>query len=119
MDGGGVDPFDVQLLDGGQDFGFGAIEDALQLAFANGLEHQAMLIAQLLLFLRIAETGLHGRAGVGDGALADAASANEDLGLEQLFALAGFALHVVDGVAVLDVGIEAKNHKEFCDRVIG
>jgi hypothetical protein len=26
---------------------------------------------------------------------------------------------VVDGVAVFNVSVEAKNHKEFCDCVIG
>jgi hypothetical protein len=33
--------------------------------------------------------------------------------LQQEFAFAGFALHVVDGVAVLNVGIEAEDHEEF------
>jgi len=69
-----------------------------------------MLVAELLLFLGIAETGLGGGGGIGDRLLADAAAADEDLGLEQFFALAGLTLHVVNGVAVLDVGIEAKNH---------
>ena len=110
---GGVFPLHVELLDAGQGFGFGAVEDAFELAFANGFEHEAMLIAQLLLFLRIAEAGLQGGSGVGDGAFADASAAHEDLGLEQFFALARFALHVVDGVAVFYVSVKAKNHKEF------
>jgi hypothetical protein len=31
--------------------------------------------------------------------------------LQQLVGLAGFALHVVDGVAMFYVGIEAEDHK--------
>ena len=103
----------VELLDGGQGFGFGVVEDALQLAFADRFEHQAMLVAELLLFLGIAETGLRGRSGIGDGPLAHAAAAHEHLGLEQFFALARLALHVVDGVAVFYVGVKSKNHKNL------
>jgi hypothetical protein len=44
--------------------------------------------------------------------------------LEQEFAFARFTLHVVDGVAVLYIGIETENHKDSCierlsDWVIG
>jgi hypothetical protein len=35
---------------------------------------------------------------------------DEDLRLQQLFAFARFALHVVDRVFVTNVGIETKNH---------
>jgi len=87
------------------------IENIVQLPFPDGVEHEAVLVAQLLLFLRIAETGLRNGSGVGDGFLADAAPANEDLGLKQFFAFARFTLHVVDGVDVFDVGIKAEDHK--------
>jgi hypothetical protein len=113
VNGRGVLPLDVQLFDGGQGFGFGAVEDVIQLAFANGFEDEAMLVAQLLLFLSVTKAGFQGGVGVGNCLLADTSAAHEDLGLEQFFALAGFALHVVDGVAVFDVGIEAENHKNF------
>ncbi len=68
-----------------------------------------MLVAELLFLLRIT---IPGRGGVGDGFFPDAAAAHEDLSLEELFALARFALHVVDGIAMFDVGIKAKNHKD-------
>ena len=38
---------------------------------------------------------------------------------DRFFALARLALHVVDGIAMLDIGIEAENHKGFCGRAIG
>src|SRR5208337_3691518 len=47
---------------------------------------------------------------IGNGAFANAAAANEDLGLEELFAFAGFALHVIDRVLVANVGVKAKDH---------
>ena len=47
------------------------------------------------------------------GALADAAAAHEHLGLQQKLAFAGFALHVVDGVAVLNVGVKSEDHAFF------
>jgi hypothetical protein len=72
-----------------------------------------MLFAQLLLFLRISELSIGPVRRVGRGLLADAAPADEDLGLQQALAFAGFALHVVNRIYVLDVGIEAKNHENF------
>ncbi len=68
------------------------IEDVFEFAFANGFEHEAVLVAQLLLFLRIAESGLHGGSGVGDGALADAAAAHENLRLQKNFSLSRASL---------------------------
>jgi len=109
---GGVFPLDIEVFDSGQGFGFSAVEDVFQLAFANGFEHEAMLVAELLLFLGIAEAGLSGGVGVRYGPLADAPTAHEHLSLEQFFALARLALHVVDGVAVFYVGVKAKNHKD-------
>jgi hypothetical protein len=44
--------------------------------------------------------------------LTDTPPFHEDLGLQQGLALAGFALHVIDNVIVLDIGIEAKNHSQ-------
>jgi hypothetical protein len=113
MNRGSVLPLDVQLFDGGQGFGFGVIENAVELPFADGFEDEAVLVAKLLLFLRVAEVDFLGRSRVGNRLLADALSAHEDLRLKQFFALARFALHVIDGVAVFDVGIEAENHKRF------
>jgi hypothetical protein len=69
-----------------------------------------MLVAQDLLFLLVGEAGLGSFVGVGNGALADTSSADEDLRLQKQFVLPRFALDVVDRVLVLDVGIEAKNH---------
>jgi hypothetical protein len=108
---GGILPLHVELLDRGQSFGFGVVENAFQMAFANRFEDEAMLVAELLLLLRIAEAGLGGGVGIGDSSLTNAAAAHKDLGLQKLFAFARFALHVVDGVAVFYVCIKAKNHK--------
>jgi hypothetical protein len=47
---------------------------------------------------------------VGGRALSDAATTHEYLGLQQKFAFAGLALHVVDGVALLDIRVKAENH---------
>ena len=49
---------------------------------------------------------------------ANAAPAYEDLGLQKEFAFTRFALHMVDRVAMFDVGIEAENHKRLSDFVI-
>jgi len=113
MDRGGVFPLHVELLDGSESFGIGAIENAFQLAFLDGFENQAMLIAQLLLFLRIAEANLRGGAGVGDGALADAV---DRAGAERLLrSLSGAALlEGVRGRPPLDVA--AKELGELMDR---
>ena len=66
-------------------------------------------MAQHLLFFLVGETGLRCQFGVGCGALADTAPANEDLGFKELLALPGFTLDVVHGTVLLDVGIEAKD----------
>ena len=89
------------------------IKNVVQLSFANGFEDEAMLVAQMLLFLGVAEIGLLRGSSIRNGFLADTPSTHEDLRLQQFLALARFALHVVDGVAVFDVGIEAENHKRF------
>src|SRR5207302_5021200 len=73
--------------------------------------HQAMLVAELLLLLGIAETGLGGRVGIGDCFLAYASATHEDLRLKQFLALARLALHVVDGVAVLHIRVKSKDHE--------
>jgi hypothetical protein len=47
---------------------------------------------------------------VGRGFLADATAADEDLGLQVLVVLTGFALHVIDRAPEFNVRIEAENH---------
>jgi len=69
-----------------------------------------MLLAQDVLFLLVGETGFGGFVRIGGSPLADAASANKDLSLQEQFVFTRFALHVVNRAFVLDVGIEAKNH---------
>ena len=69
-----------------------------------------MLLAQDLFLLWIAEPPVGGRICVGSRALAHAASANKDLRLQQAFALASLALHVVDGIAVFHIRVKAENH---------
>ncbi len=63
--------------------------------------------------MRLGKTGGGSTLAIVGGALANAASAQKDLGLQQCFLLAGFALHVIDRTFVLDVGVEAKNHEIF------
>ena len=57
------------------------------------VEHQAVLLAQDLLFFLVGEVRALRLVGVGSGALANAAAAHEDLGLQQHLALAGPADH--------------------------
>ena len=72
-----------------------------------------MLFPQLLLFLRVPELRFSGFGGIGSRFLANAAAAHENLGLQKEFPFTRLALHVIDRVAVLDVGIEAENHKDW------
>src|SRR5205807_2014329 len=76
----------------------------------DGVEHQAVLLAQDLFLLLVGEAGALRLLPVGSGTLANAPSADEDLGLEKQIGFAGLALHVIDRVFVLNVGIEAKDH---------
>ena len=71
-----------------------------------------MLLAQQLLFLRVTDLHLAGLAAIGGGFLAYTAATHEDLRLQEEFPFTRLTLHVVDGVAVLDVGIEAENHRD-------
>ena len=72
-----------------------------------------MLIPQNRLFFLVGKVWALRLFGVGGGAFADAASAHEHLRLQQEVALSGLALHVIHGVFVLDVGIEAKDHADL------
>src|SRR4029077_2992627 len=111
MDGTGIQPLHIQFFDGGKGFrGVALVEDLFELAIADGVENQAVLITQDLFLLLIAKTAPGHLVGVGSGALADAAPAHEDLGLQEQLSLTGFALHVIDGITVLYIGIEAENH---------
>ena len=85
----------------------------IEFPFPNGIEHETMLLAQLLFFLRVPELDFGRLAGIRRGLFAHAAAAHENLRLQQTFAFTRFTLHVVDGVAMLHIGIEAKNHRDF------
>ena len=82
------------------------------MSIADSVEHQAVLVAQAVLFLLVGKAAGQ-LVSVGRGPLADAAAADEHLGLQQKLALAGLALHVVDGVALLDIRVKAENHALF------
>ena len=92
------------------------VEDGIELAVADGVEHLAMQLAQHLLSILIvavwsrADLAFRRAGAIGNRALPDAAAPHEDLRLQQLLAFARFALHVVDGVFVPNVGIKTKNH---------
>jgi hypothetical protein len=88
----------------------------VELSLANRIQDHAVLFAQGLLQLGLGKSWLGELLGVGNGPLADATTLDEHLGLQKLLALTSFALHVVDGFAVLDVGIEAKNHGRYGSR---
>ena len=108
-----VQPLDVEFLLRSQGLGsLALVEDLLQVAVTDGVEHQAVLLAQDLLLALIGETCARSLLSIRSRAFANAASAHEDLGLQQHLAFARLALHVIDGVVVLDVGIEAKNHDQ-------
>src|SRR5208282_4678805 len=93
MHGPGIDPLEVKLLHRSQRFRcISLVEDGIEPALADGVEHLPMQLAQHLLSILIA--GL--RAGVrraafalrraraiGNGALPDAAALDEDLRLQQ------------------------------------
>ena len=75
----------------------------------------AVLFAEQLLFLLVG-LPLARRGGIGNRFFSDTTSTDKNLRLQQQLAFASFALHVVDGVRVLDVGVESKNHRiaKFC-----
>ncbi len=111
MDGFRIKPLNVEFLLRGQALGgLALVEDVRQKTVADGVENQPVLIAENLLLLLIGKARLLRLLGVRSGALANATSADKHLGLQQHLAFARLALHVVDSVFVLDVGIEAKNH---------
>jgi len=66
----------------------------------------------LACLLLISEIAFGDLLGVGSGAFSDAAAAHKDLGLQDKLILARFTLHVIDGVTLLDVGIETENHAD-------
>ena len=72
-----------------------------------------MLVAEHGFFLLVGKERIDGAVGVRSCPFADAAAAHKHLGLKQELALAGFALHVVDSIAVLHVGVEPENHGIF------
>src|SRR5579859_8118366 len=94
------------------------VEDTVEFAFADGVEHKTVLLAELLFLLSVPELSFLSLAGVGSGLLADAAPAHENLGLQNEFAFTCLALHVIDRVAMLHVGIKAENHRGFSGSVI-
>jgi hypothetical protein len=80
------------------------------MAFADRIEHLAVLVAQDLLLLLVGEIAARNLLRVGSGAFSNAAATNEDLGLEDQFIFTGLTLHVIDRISLLHVGIKTKNH---------
>ena len=89
------------------------VQNVVQLPFPDRIQNQAVLLAELLLFLRIAELDFGRFGSIGRGSLADAASAHKNLCLEQQIAFTRLALHVINRVHVLHIGIEAENHRDW------
>ena len=105
----------IQLLNSREYFGFTLIENGLEPAFPQGVKDQPVLVSQRLLFLLIGESATRHFLRVGGSPFTDAAPANKDLGLQQLLTFACLALHVVDSVFVLNVGIKTKDHLNLGD----
>jgi hypothetical protein len=83
------------------------------MSIANGIEHQAVLIAQDLLLLVVGKASFRHLLCVRGGSFPHAAAAHENLSLQQQLTFTGFTLHVEDRVIVLYVGIETENHDEL------
>ncbi len=117
VNGLGIKPMNIEFFDRGEGLRLLTVQCLIQLAFSNRVENETVLLAELLLFLRVAED-VRRFVRVRSGFLADAASADKHLRLQQTLAFTCFTLHVVDGVTMLDVGIEAENHRELGNLVI-
>src|SRR5215475_4374938 len=106
-----VQPLDVEFLLGGQALvRLAVVEYLFQLPVPDGVKDEAVLIAQNSFFLLIGEIRALGLISVWRRPLADTAALHEDLGLQQQVGFPRLTLYVIDGVFVLDVGIEAKDH---------
>src|ERR1051326_8688585 len=120
MDRLGVEPLHVQFFDRGERlWSFSLVEDIIDVPIADRVEHHAVLVAQNLFLLLVGESGLSSLVGIGSRALADAASAHEDLRLQEKFVLTRLTLHVKNRILMLDIGIEPKDHviSLTCSRV--
>ena len=79
------------------------------MAIADSIEHETVLIAKTMFLLLVGKAACN-LVTVRSGSFADTTAAHEYLGLQQKFAFARLALHVIDGVPLLDVGIKAEDH---------
>ncbi|PYV96521.1 MAG: hypothetical protein DMG86_20325, partial [Acidobacteria bacterium] len=86
------------------------VENSVQTAITDRIQHQTMLITKNLLFLLVGEPSRCPLVCVRGGAFAYTPSPYKDLSLQQQFVFARFALHVINSVAMFYVGIEAKDH---------
>ena len=76
----------------------------------DDVEHLAVLVPQDLLLLLVRKISARDLLGIGRCLFPDAAAAYEHLGLQDEFVFARFALHVINGIALLHIGIKTKNH---------
>ena len=113
-----IKPLDFQLFDSGEGFRLGMVKYMIELSLADRVEHKPVLFPKLLLFLGVAELNFRCLVGVRGRPFANAAAAHKHLRLQQELTFAGFTLYVVDSVAVLNIGIETKNHSGFYDLII-
>src|SRR5271167_4020896 len=101
----------IEFFRGGQLFRrFLLIENRIELAVANRVKHQAMLIAQDLFLLLVGKAAAGGLFGIGSSPLANTTATNEHLGLEKKLAFASLALYVEDRIIVFNVRVETENH---------
>src|SRR5438067_1899856 len=106
-----VQPVNFKFLDRRQRFRrVTLVKNLLETTFANRIQHQPMLLPQNLFLLLVGEMRAVRLFAIRGCAFADTASFYEDLCLQQEIRFSRLALHVVNRVLVLNVGIEAKNH---------
>ena len=104
-------PLNIEFLDRSQRLRrLPFVEYLLKLSIANGIEDNPVLLAQNFFLFLIGEAWALGLFCIRGCAFTDTASADENLCLQEHVGLAGLALHVVNRVLVLDVGIKAKDH---------
>jgi hypothetical protein len=79
------------------------------MAIADRIEHQAVLVAQAVLLLLVGKAPGQ-LVPIRARPFSDAATTDKHLSLQEQLAFAGLALHVIDGVTLLDIRVKAENH---------
>src|SRR2546427_12831128 len=101
----------LQLLDRIESFCcISFVENSVQTAITDRIQHQTMLITKNLLFLLVGEPSRCPLVGVRGGAFAYTPSPYKDLSLRQQFVFARYALPGINSATLFYVGIRANHH---------